>query len=201
MSTSFGNEMIQLSVRGLDGASIVPSRSGRATRRPHHNSSLPKRRRDQHHHSCLTTTTWSPPLADRPSDLVEGPLGLRSGVVSKPASRGDDRYTVASSELNSRMTSPPSTLLPHGLFASRCLLPFDLNNTMATSSMMIRPNASAHMEQPLALLCGATMQRETSLSAKNLSFLQIRKPRARRRGQYTLTTLRQQLAEEWRGCF
>ena len=66
---------------------------------------------------------------------------------------------------------------------------------------MIHPDASARTEQPLALPCDATMLRETVSLTENLSFLQIRRPRALGPGRYTLTMLRQQLAEEWRGYF
>ena len=45
MSTGFSYDMIPLSTRGPGRACIVPSHSGRASRRPHHHASPPKRRR------------------------------------------------------------------------------------------------------------------------------------------------------------
>ena len=56
MSTGFGYGMILLSVRGSEGARIVPTRS-KAAHQPHHHASPPKRRRDQHSHHRPTAAT------------------------------------------------------------------------------------------------------------------------------------------------
>ena len=90
-----------LSIRGSGEARIVPSRLGRATCRPHHHASPPKRRHDQHHHHRLSATTRSLPRVDQLDPLVGGPLGIRFGVVSEPASRSGDRYFVESREPSS----------------------------------------------------------------------------------------------------
>ena len=49
MSTSFGYDMILLSVKGLGGARIAFARL-KAPRRPRHHASPPKKRRGQHRH-------------------------------------------------------------------------------------------------------------------------------------------------------
>jgi len=55
MSTSFGYDMILLSVRGPGGARIAPTRL-RAQRQPRHHASPPKKRRAQcHHHSSASS--------------------------------------------------------------------------------------------------------------------------------------------------
>jgi len=81
------------------------------------------------------------------------------------------------------------------------MLPFSLDNTTASSAKTFRPNANAHIGQPLALTCSVTTPQEAPSSAGSPGFPQICRPRPLGPGRYTLTTLRQQLAEEWRGCF
>ena len=87
------------------------------------------------------------------------------------------------------MPSPPSALLPHGLFATRCLLLFSLDNAMASLTRTIYPSASAQAERPLALPCSMMAQREIPQLAESPSFPQIHRPRALRLGWYTLTIL------------
>jgi len=117
MSTGFGYDMILLSIRGPEGARIVPARS-RATRRPHHHASPPKRR-DQHRQRRPMATVRSPPRAGQLDLLVEGPSAPRLRAVTEPASQGSDRCSAAQRETIPRAPSPPSAVLPHGLFATR----------------------------------------------------------------------------------
>ena len=65
MSTSFGYDMIVLSVKGPGGARIAPARP-KAPRRPRHHASPPKKRRGQHHHCPSAATRPSAPRIRQP---------------------------------------------------------------------------------------------------------------------------------------
>jgi len=90
------------------------------------------------------------------------------------------------------------TLLPHGLFAPRRALPFGLDNTAASLARMICPNAQTYVEGPMVLPRDAGTQQQT---AELPDFSQVRGLRRLGPGQYTITSLRQRLLEERRGCF
>jgi len=125
MSTGFGYDMILLSVKGLGGARIMPTRS-KAPRRPHHHASPPKRRRDQHR--CRPTAaarSW--PHAGQAT--TEGPTTSCAETTVMTARRQSSRMTALGGSVP-RAPSPPSALLPHGLFATRWMLPFGLDNAM-----------------------------------------------------------------------
>ena len=57
------------------------------------------------------------------------------------------------------------------------------------------------MARPLVLPCDMETQRQIQQVAEQSGFPQICRPRRLGPRRYTLTTLRQQLAEEGRGCF
>jgi hypothetical protein len=77
-----------------------------------------------------------------------------------------------------RALSPTARLLPHGLFASRGALPFGLDNAAASLTRAICPNAQTYVERQM-----------------------VRDLRRLGPGRYTITSLRQRLLEEGRGCF
>jgi len=94
--------------------------------------------------------------------------------------------------------SPATMLLPHGLFAPRRALPFGLDNAAASLTRTICPNAQTYVERPMVLLCDAGARQQTS---ELPDFSQVRGLRRLGPGRYTITSLRQRLLEEGRGCF
>ena len=94
--------------------------------------------------------------------------------------------------------SPATTLLPHGLFAPRRVLPFGLDNAAASLARTICPNAQTYVERPMVLPRDAGAWQQTS---ELPDFSQVRGLRRLGPGRYTITSLRQRLLEEGRGCF
>jgi len=97
-----------------------------------------------------------------------------------------------------RVLSPLTTLLPHGLFAPRRTHPFGLDNAAASLAKTICPNAQTYVERPMVLPRDAGAQQQ---AAELPDFSQVRGLRRLGPGRYTVTSLRQRLAEEGRGCF
>ena len=91
-----------------------------------------------------------------------------------------------------------TTLLPHGLFASRRTLPFGLDNAATSLARAICPNAQTYVERPMVLPCDAGAQQQAS---ELPDFSQVRGLRCLGPGRYTITSIRQRLLEEGRGCF
>jgi len=90
------------------------------------------------------------------------------------------------------------TLLPHGLFAPRRALPFGLDNAVASLARTICPNAQTYVERPMVLPQDAGARQQAS---ELPDFSQVRGLRCLGPGRYTITSLRQRLLEEGRGCF
>lgn len=155
-------------------------------RRHHHHASPPKRRRDQHRHRHSVAATRSPPRAGQLDPPVVGPSALRHGTVTKPVSQGSDCYSAVPRETIPSAPSPPSALLPHGLFATRQMLPFGLDNTTTSLTKTVHPSTNAHVERPLALTRSVTARQEVPLLAASPGFPEIRRPRPLRPGRYTL---------------
>ena len=97
-----------------------------------------------------------------------------------------------------RALSPTARLLPHGLFASRGAVPFGLDNAAASLARAICPNAQTYVERPMVLPRDLEAQQPTS---ELLDFSQVRGLRRLGPGRYKITSLRQRLPEEGRGCF
>ena len=93
---------------------------------------------------------------------------------------------------------PSTTLLPHGLFAPRRALPFGLDNAATSLARTICLNAQTYVERPMVLPRDAGTQQQ---AAELPDFSQVRGLRRLGPGRYTITSLRQRLAEEGRGCF
>lgn len=72
---------------------------------------------------------------------------------------------------------------------------------MASLARTVCPSANTHVEQPLALPRTMTARQEAPSLAESPVFPQIHRLRRLGPGCYTFTILRQQVAEEWRGCF
>ena len=100
-----------------------------------------------------------------------------------------------------RAPSPPPALLPHGLFATRRILPFGLDNAAMSLARTICLGAGTCVERPLVLPCDTERQHQTQQVAEQPGFPHIRRPRRLGPRQYTITTLRQQLVEEGHECF
>ena len=196
MSTGFGYDMILLSIKGPGEARVMPTRS-KALRWPHHHASPPKRRCGQHRHRP-TTTARSSPRAVRA--MVEEPTAPHAKAKVMTARRQDDRATASGGSVP-RAPSPPSALLPRKLFATRQMLPFGMDNAMTSLARTICLGAGTSVERPLALPRDTETQQQTQQVAKRPDFPRIRGLQCLGPGQYTITTLRQQLAEEGRGCF
>jgi len=97
-----------------------------------------------------------------------------------------------------RALSPTAALLPHGLFAPRRALPFGLDNAAASLARAICPNAQTYVERPMVL------PRDTGVQQRTFElpdFSQVRGLYRLGPGRYMITSLRQRLLEEGRGCF
>ena len=110
-------------------------------------------------------------------------------------------HVMASGSSVPRAPSPPSALLPHDLFTARWTYPFGLDNTAMSLARTICPGAGTCVERPLVLLHDTEMRQQAQQVVERLGFPQIRRPRHLGPRRYTLTTLRQQLAEEGHRCF
>ena len=191
MSTGFGYDIILLSVKGPGGARVAPARL-RAPRRPCHHASPPKKRRGQcHRHPSAS----SRPTVRARQEVTQEPTAPRAETAGMTAQRHEDHTTTLGDGVP---CAPPATLLPHGLFAPRRALPFGLDNAAASLARTICPNAQTYVERPMVLPrdTGA-WQRTSELS----DFSQVRGLRCLGPRRYTITSLRQRLLEEGRGCF
>ena len=97
-----------------------------------------------------------------------------------------------------RALSSSTTLLSHGLFAPTGALPFGLDNAVASLARMICPNAQTYVERPMVLPRDAGAWQQVS---ERPHFSQVRGLHRIGPGRYTITSLRQRLMEEGRGCF
>jgi len=184
MSTGSGYDMILLSVKGRGGARFAPARL-RAPRHPRHHASLPKKRRGQHHR--------------RPSASSRPAVHARQEVTQESAApRAETVDMLVQRHTTTRGDTPASRLLPHGLFTPRRALPFGLDNTAASLARAISPNAQTYVERPMVLPRNYEAQQPTS---ELPDFSQVRGLRRLGPGRYTITSLRQRLSEEGRGCF
>jgi len=189
MSTGSGYDMILLSIKGPGGARVAPARL-RAPRRPRHHASPPKKGRGQHHRHPSTS---SRPAVRARQGVRQEPAAPRAGTVGMPA----QHHTTTRGDAP-RAPSPTARLLPHGLFASRRALPFGLDNAAASLARAICPNTQTYVERPMVLPCGPGALRPTS---ELPDFSQVRGLCRLGPGRYTITSLRQRLLEEGRGCF
>jgi len=143
MSTGSGYDMILLSIKGPGGARVAPTRM-RAPRHPHHHAAPPKKRRGQHHHRPSAS---SRPAVCARQEAAREPIALRT--TGTTAQRREDRTTKGGDA--PRALSPAARLLPHGLFASRGALPFDLDNVAASLARAKCTNAQMYVERPMVL--------------------------------------------------
>jgi hypothetical protein len=114
MSTGTGYDMILLSVKGPGGTSVAPAQS-KAPRRPRHHASPPKKRRGQHRHH-RSAASRSSTYAKRA--VAQQPAAPHAEATNTAARRLDSPATTLGDDAT-RVLSPSTTLLPHGLFASR----------------------------------------------------------------------------------
>ena len=184
LSAGFSYDMILLSVKGPGGARIAPARL-KAPRRPRHHASPPKKRRGQHRHHPSAASQSS---ARARRAVVQESTAPRTGAVN----------TTTLGDNAPRVLLPSTTLLPHGLFAPRRTHPFGLDNAAASLAKTICPNAQTYMERPMVLPRDAGVQQQ---AAQLPDFSLVRGLRRLGPGRYTITSLRQRLVEEGRGCF
>ena len=102
-------------------------------------------------------------------------------------------HATASGGNAPRTPSPPSALLPHGLFVARRAYPFGLDNAATSLARAICPDARTHVERPLVLPHNAGTQQQAQQVAEQLDFSQMRGLRRLGPGRYTITSLKQQL--------
>ena len=157
MSTGTGYDMILLWIKGPGGTRVAPARS-KVSRRPRHHASPPKKRRGQHRHH--------PPAMSRSSTrarraVAQQPAALRAKATDTTARRRDDS-TMTLGDNATRVLSPSTTLLPHGLFASRGTHPFGLDNAAASLARMICPDAQTYVERPMVLPGSAEAQQQAA---------------------------------------
>ena len=124
----------------------MPARS-KAPRWPHHHTSPPKRRRDQHRHRPTAIARSSPHAGQA---TMEGPTAPCTKVAVTMARQQSGR-TMALRDSVPRAPSPPSALLPQGLFPTSQMLPFSLDNAATSLARTICPGISTCVERPLAL--------------------------------------------------
>jgi len=126
--------------------------------------------------------------------VTQEPTAPRAETAGMTAQRHEDRTTT----LGDGAPSPATTLLPHGVFARRRALSFSLDNAAASLARTICPNAQTYVERPMVLPCDTGARQRTSGLP---DFTQVRGIRRLGPGRYTITSLRQRLLEEGRGCF
>jgi len=193
ISTDFGYDMILLSVKGSEGARIALARL-RAPRQPRHHASPPKKRCGQRrHHSSASSR--SPARVRRV--VTQEPTTPRAGSAGMMVRRHEDLTTTLGDDVP-RALSSSTALLPHGLFAPMRALPFGLDNVAASLARTICPNTQTYVERPMVLPRDAGAQQQ---AAELPDFSQVRGLRRLGPGRYTITSLRQRLLEERRGCF
>ena len=190
MSTGSGYDMILLSVKGPGGARVAPARL-RAPRRPRHHASPPKKRRGQHHRR--------PSASSRPATRARQEADREPAMHCATTSDTTAQHRATTGGDASRAPSPTAAkLLPHGLFTPRRALPVGLDNAAASLARTICPNAQTYVERPMVLPRDSETLRPTS-ELPDLS--RVRGLRRLGPGRYTITSLRQRLLEEGRGCF
>ena len=114
LSTGTGYDMILLSVKGPGGTSVAPAQL-KAPRRPRYHTSPPKKRRGQHRHHP-SAASRSSTYAKRA--VAQQPAAPHAEATNTAARRLDSPATTLGDDAT-RVLSPSTTLLPHGLFASR----------------------------------------------------------------------------------
>ena len=114
MSTGSGYDMILLSVQGPGGTRVALARS-KAPRRPHNHASPPKKRHGQHCHH-LSAASRSSTRARRA--VAQEPTAPRAEAMGTTAQCRDGPATTLGDNAT-RVLSPSTTLLPHGLFMSQ----------------------------------------------------------------------------------
>ena len=129
--------------------------------------------------------------------MTQEPTAPRPETAGMTARRHEDRTTTMGDGAPCAL-SPAATLLPHGLFAPRRALPFGLDNAATSLARTICPNAQTYVERPMVLPRDSGALRPTS---ELPDFSQVRGLRRLGPGRYTITSLRQRLLEEGRGCF
>jgi len=117
----------------------------------------------------------------------------RTGTVGMPA----QHYTTTRGDAP-RALAPTARLLPHRLFTPRRALPFGLDNAATSLARTICPNARTYVERPMVLPRDSEA-RPPTFELPNLS--RVRGLRRLGPGRYTITSLRQRLLEEGRGCY
>ena len=109
----------------------------------------PPRRRDQHCHHPTDVARSSPRIGRA---TVEESTALRTKIADTTAGQ-QSGCTMAPRGSLPRAPLPPSALLPHGLFATRRMLPFGLDNATTSLARTIFPGTSTCVDRPLALPC------------------------------------------------
>ena len=110
-------------------------------------------------------------------------------------------HVMASGSSVPRTPSPPSALLPHDLFTARWTYPFGLDNTAMSLTRAICPGAGTCVERPLVLPRDLGTRQQARQVAEQSDFPRIRGLRCLGPRRYTITSLRQQMAEEGHRCF
>ena len=129
--------------------------------------------------------------------MAQEPTAPHAETAGMTAQRHEDRTTTLGDGAPCALL-PATALLPHGLFAPRRALPFSLDNAAASLARTICPNAQTYVERPMVLPRDTGARQRTS---ELQDFSQVRGLRCLGPRRYTITSLRQRLLEEGRGCF
>jgi len=101
---------------------------------------------------------------------MQEPTTPRTGAVGTTARHHEDRAATLGDDAP-HVLPFPTTLLPHGLFASRRTLPFGLDNATASLARTICSNTQTYVERPMVLPRDVGAQQQ---SAELPDFSQVR---------------------------
>ena len=100
---------------------------------------------------------------------MEGPTDPCAETAVTTTRRQSGRATVSGGSVP-RAPLPPSALLPHGLFTTRQMLLFGLDNAATSLARTICPDAGTCEEQPLVLPRDMEMQQQDQQVAERSGF-------------------------------
>ena len=122
--------------------------------------------------------------------MVQESTAPRAETTNTTA-RGHDDHTTTLGDNALRALLPSTTLLPHGLFASRGTHPFGLDNAAMSLARAICLDAQTYVERPIVLPYDARTQQQAPPAAELLDFSRVHSLRRLGLGRYTLTSLKQ----------
>jgi len=191
MSTGSGYNMILLSIEGPGGARVAPART-RDPRRPPHHASPPRKRHGQHHHRPSTS---SRPTVRARQEETQELAASRAATVSTMAQRREDHTTTGGDA--PRALSPPPGYFHMGWSpqGEHCRSAWTMPRRHSPGQYVQTPRHTWRDQWS----SHATLEHNNRCPSCRIS--QVRGLHRLGPGRYTITSLRQRLLEEGRGCF